>query len=162
PRVLTLLAAGSVAGLVVAAFGFLRALGLCGSLAGALALPLPLWPAVQEATRANFHPETIGICAALLAGWAGPRGRTVLCWLAALAMVGCAGALPLLRPAWLALALPPLLADLLSAHGPQPFLHLQYGLPLVVPMLAAAAIAARAWAPAAARLVPALALAPIL
>ena len=46
------------------------------------------WPAVQEATRANFHPETIGICAALLAGWAGLRGRTVLCWLLALVALG--------------------------------------------------------------------------
>jgi len=251
PRVLSLLAAGSVAGLVVAAFMFLRALGLPWSLAGALALPLPLWPAVQESTRANFHPETIGICAALLAGWAGLRGRPLLCWLlalvalgakedqawnllvvglavavvpahralgrrlailaagwgvivtgvvmpvlrqgrhvdtdsyygwlasaspgavlhalafpagwlAALVMVGCAGALPLLRPAWSALALPPLLADLLSAHGPQPFLHLQYALPLLLPLLVAAAMAARRWAAAAAMLVPALALAPVL
>lgn len=250
PRMLSLLAAASVAGMVATAFVYLRALTGRPALAAALALPLPLWPAVQESTRANFHPETIGICAALLAGGAGLRGRTALCgclavvalgakedqawnvlvvglalaavpthrvlgrrlavfaiawgvivtgvlmpllrhghyvdtdtyyrwlasaspaavlhalaipagWLAALTMVACAAGLPMLRPAWLALALPPLLADLLSAHGPQPLLHLQYALPLLVPLLTATAMALRSFGEARLRLGPALLLAPV-
>lgn len=235
PRVLSLLAAGSLGALVAAAYAFLSALTGRPALAAALAAPLPLWPAVQEATRANFHPETIGLGAALMAGWAALGGRRWLMWalavlalsakedqgwnllvvglavsavsaapevrglgrrlvvlglawglvvigllmplirfgrhvdtdsyyswlasaspgailhaltlpagwLAAMAMLACCGGLPLLRPAWLALAAPPMAADLLSAHGPQPLLHLQYALPLVVPVLAAAALAAR-------------------
>ncbi|HEX6348559.1 MAG TPA: DUF2079 domain-containing protein [Candidatus Dormibacteraeota bacterium] len=255
PRVLSLLAAAALAGLVPSTFLFLRALSGRAGLAAALAIPLPLWPAVQESTRANFHPETIGICAALLAGWAGLGGRTAVCWtlalvavsakedqawtvlvvglalavvpasrrlgrrlaafglgygvliagvvmpilrhghyvdtdtyyrwlasaspasllhalsfpagwLAALVMVACAGGLPLLRPVWLLLALPPLAADLLSAHGPQPFLQLQYALPLLVPILTAAGQALRGLpeqvtAPGLA-LTPVLALAPAL
>ncbi|HEY4028250.1 MAG TPA: DUF2079 domain-containing protein [Candidatus Dormibacteraeota bacterium] len=64
-------------------------------------------------------------------------------WLAFGGLVAGLAALPLLRPAWLALALPPLVADLLSAHHPQPELRYQYGLPLVVPVLVAAALSAR-------------------
>jgi uncharacterized membrane protein len=232
PRALSLLAAVSVAGLGPAAFLFLRALTGRPGLAAALAAPLPLWPALQEAARAGFHPETMGVGLALVAGWAALRGRPLLCWclaflalgakedqawnvlviglavasqpatrrvglrlaglsivwglmitgvvmpilragqhldtdsyygwlvgsspgaildaltvsggwLAVVVMVACAGGLPLLRPAWLALAAPPLLADLLSAHDPQSLLHLQYALPLVVPVLVAAAMAAR-------------------
>jgi hypothetical protein len=56
-------------------------------------------------------------------------------------VVGMAG-LPLLRPGWLALALPPLGADLLSAHQPQPQLLFQYGQPLVVPLLVAGGLGA--------------------
>lgn len=232
PRALSLLAAASIAGLSPAAFVFLRALTGRPGLAAALAAPLPLWPALQEAARAGFHPETMGVGLALLAGWSALRGRPLLCWclaflalgakedqawnvlviglavatqpstrriglrlagaaivwgvtvtgvvmpilrvghhvdtdnyyrwlaaaspgailhaltlsggwLALLVMIVCAGCLPLLRPTWLALAAPPLVADLLSAHDPQPVLHLQYGLPLVLPVLVAAAVAAR-------------------
>ncbi len=232
PRVLSVLAAASLAGMVVAAYLFICALTGRRLVAAALALPLPLWPAVQEATRANFHPETIGIGAALLAGWAALRGRPLLCWplalvalcakedqgwnllaiglavatvpasrsrgrwlaalgvawgvvvvglvmplvragrhvdtddyyswlagaspaavlhalmqpagwLALLVMLACCGGLPLLRPAWLTLAVPPFAANLLSAHPPQPLLVLQYALPLLVPVLVAAAVAAR-------------------
>lgn len=232
-RALSLLAAVSIAGLGPAAFLFIRALTARPWLAAAIAAPLPFWPALQEAGRAGFHPESIGVGLALLAGWAGLRSRTGLCWclvflalgakedqawnivviglavgtlpalrqfghrLAGLAIVWgvtitgvvmpfiragqhvdtanyyrwlvvaspraifhvltlpagwltflvlilCAGALPLLRPAWLAMAAPPMVADLLSAHDPQPLLHLQYALPLVVPVLVAAAMAARA------------------
>ncbi len=200
--------------------------------AAALAAPVPLWAAVQQAARAGFHTEALALPLLLLAGWAGLRGRTALCWalallaltakedqayavavlgalllwhgpsrrqgaaLAAVAIAygaavewavmpalrggvtsqvdpyyrwlhtaspgqvaaalanpggwlalagivaGLAG-LPLLRPAWLALALPPLAADLLSAHHPQPELRLQYALPLVLPLLVAAGLAAR-------------------
>ncbi len=232
PRVLSLLAAASLVTMVAGAFLFICALTGRRMLAAVLAAPLPLWPAVQEATRANFHPETIGIGAAVLAGWAALRGRPLLCWplalvalcakedqgwnllviglavatvpasrtrgrrlaalgvawgvvvvglvmpliragrpvdtdvyygwlagatpqavlhalvqptgwLAVLVMLACCGGLPLLRPAWLTLAIPPLLADLLSAHPPQPLLVLQYALPLLVPVLVAAAVAAR-------------------
>lgn len=232
-RALSLLAAASIAGLGLSAFLFVRALTGRPCLAAAIAAPLPFWPALQEAAKAGFHPEMIGVGLALLAGWAGLRGRTGLCWalvflslgakedqawnilviglalatlpatrqigrrlavlavawgvtitgvvmpllragqyvdtdnyyrwlvvaptraifhaltfpagwLAFLVLILCAGCLPLLRPTWLALAAPPLLADLLSAHDPQPLLHLQYALPLVVPVLVAAAMAARA------------------
>ncbi|MDQ6747158.1 MAG: DUF2079 domain-containing protein, partial [Candidatus Dormibacteraeota bacterium] len=58
--------------------------------------------------------------------------------------------LPLLRPGMAALALPPLLAALLSRHQPQPHLQLQYGLPIVYPLVVAAALGAQrvlAWWP---------------
>src|SRR5205823_6431224 len=58
------------------------------------------------------------LAAALLA----PAG-----WIAFGGMVVATAGLPLLRPGWLALALPPLGADLLSAHQPQPQLLFQYG-----------------------------------
>jgi uncharacterized membrane protein len=233
PRSLSLLEAVSIAGLAPAAFLFLRSFTGRETIAGALAAPLPFWPALQEAARAGFHPETMGLCLALLAGWTGLEGRSRLCWPAALAalsakedqawnvmliglavatvpdrrrlgyqlaavacawgllvigvvmplvrggtgvdttayygwlahvspggvlhalanpggwaaflvMVACAGGLPLLRPAWLALALPPFAAALLSAHAPQPLLHLQYAQPLVVPLLIAAGRASAA------------------
>ena len=254
PRALSLLAALSIAGFGPCALLLLRGMGVRAILAAALTAPLPFWPAAQEAVRAGFHPETMGIDLALLAGWAGMRGRPALSvglallalcaredqawnvlviglvvaaskpaarrlgiglagaalgwgaavtgllmpllraghtvdtdgyyrwlhgaspgtvlhalaqprgWLAAGVMVACAGFLPPLRPAWLALALPPLVADLLSAHAPQPALGLQYALPLVVPVLVAAGQAAAgvrfsAGMPAAAMAVPAVALA---
>lgn len=252
PRALSLLAALSIAAFGPSAFLLLRAMGVRPGLAAALAAPLPLWPAAQQAVRAGFHPETLGIDLTLLAGAAGLRGRPLPCvalavlalcaredqawnvlviglvlatspgarrlgsalavaavawgatiagvvmpalragravdtdsyyrwlqgasvadvvhalaqprgWLAAGAMVACAGCLPLLRPAWLALALPPFLADLLSAHAPQPSLGLQYALPLIVPVLVAAGAAARAPNPlrgqAALAALPALAIA---
>jgi uncharacterized membrane protein len=64
-------------------------------------------------------------------------------WLAFAAMVAAMAGLPLLRPAWLALALPPLLGDLLSAHALQPELRYQYALPVVVPVLVAGGLGAR-------------------
>jgi uncharacterized membrane protein len=64
-------------------------------------------------------------------------------WLAFASMVASLAALPLLRLRWLALALPPLFADLLSAHHPQPELLLQYSLPLVLPILVAGGLGAR-------------------
>lgn len=241
PRLLSVLAAASIASLGPAAYLFLRPLTKNAGLASALAAPLPLWPPLQEAARAGFHPEYMGAALALLAGAAALRGhhrlalglavlaltaredqawnvavvalavagqpglrRTGLLifgialawgaiviglvmpvlregnqldtasyyawlagaspaalagalaapggWLAFLAILACAGGLAILRPAWLALALPPLLADLLSAHDPQPLLHLQYALPVVIPVLVAAARAAplvAGWRPAA-------------
>jgi uncharacterized membrane protein len=250
PRALSVLAAVSIAALAPAAFLFLRALLGKDGVAAALAAPLPLWPALQEAGLAGFHPETMGLDLALLAGWAGLRGRTALSWTFAflslcakedqawnvlvvglvlvsvplrrslglklgtvaviwgigvttvlmpalragqhvdtdsyyrwlsgaspaaifhaltrptgwwvlLVMLLCAGGLPLLRPLWLGLAALPFAADLLSRHEPQPLLRLQYAVPLVIPIVVAAAMAARrftlpAW------LTPALGLAPLL
>lgn len=231
PRLLSLLAAAAIASLGPAAYLFLRPLTGSAGLAAALAAPLPLWPPLQEAARAGFHPEYIGAALALLAGAAALRGHhrlalglalvaltakedqawnvavvalavagrpglrrlgLLMCgialawgaivvgfvmpvlrdgrhldtagyyawladaspaalagalaaprgWLAFVVILACAGGLAILRPAWLALALPPLLADLLSAHDPQPLLHLQYALPVVIPVLVAVAKAA--------------------
>jgi uncharacterized membrane protein len=198
----------------------------------ALAAMLPLWLAVQQAAGAGFHTEALALPLVLTSGWAGLRGRTLVCWACALValcakedqayavaviglllavrgpsrgqgvalvalsiawgaaaelvlmpalrgtvssdianyyswlpgasasrialavanpagwlafagLVAAAAGLPLLRPAWLALALPPLVADLLSAHSQQSVLHLQYGLPLVVPLLVAGGLGAQ-------------------
>lgn len=64
-------------------------------------------------------------------------------WLAAGGMVASVAALPLLAPRWALLALPPLAANLLSRHDPQPQLGLQYGLLLIVPLVVAAAMGGR-------------------
>ena len=65
-------------------------------------------------------------------------------WTASFVLLGCCLFLPLLRPRWTLLMLPPLMANLLSSHYPQPELHLQYGLLLVVPALVATAMGGRA------------------
>ena len=83
-RMLSLLAAAAIGALAPAAFGFLRSLTGRPVLAAALAAPLPFWPALQEAARAGFHPEVIGVVLALLAGWAGLERRPVPCWILAL------------------------------------------------------------------------------
>jgi uncharacterized membrane protein len=229
-RLLSLLEAAGIALTAPAGYLFLRR--LLGDRRGAqiasvaLAAPLPLWLALQDAAGAGFHPESMALPLLLLAGWAGLRGRMAWCWiLVAIAicakedqayavlvlglllvrrgshprhgavMAGLAVAwagvlelwlmpmlrgsvrsdiasyyawlhhptpalllqhlaapagwvgfaaivasmagLPLLRPGWLALAAPPLLGSLLSDHSPQPALHLQYGLPLVMPVFVA-------------------------
>ena len=231
-RMLALLHAAAIAATAPAAFLLLGELVPSRWLAAALAAPVPLWAALQQAAWAGFHPEALALPLVLLAGWAGLSGRTAACWGLALAaltaredqayavavvgallwfhgpsrrqgaalalvavawgalanwvvmpalrggvesqlepyyrwlriaspgavalalanpagwlafaglVAGLAG-LPLLRPGWLALALPPLAADLLSAHHPQPELRLQYALPLVVPLLVAAGLGAR-------------------
>jgi Predicted membrane protein (DUF2079) len=235
-RLLAVLHAAALAAAAPAGYLLLRALldGRAGGdlAAAALAAPLPLWPALQWAGSAGFHTEALALPLVLVAGWAGLRGRTGLCWAAAAAalaaredqayavavvglllavsgpsrrqgvalalaavawgaaaelvvmpalrgpvpsdldsyyawlrhpaaarvlgalaapagwlafaaMVAAMAGLPLLRPAWLALALPPLLGDLLSAHSQQPGLRLQYALPLVVPVLVAGGLGAR-------------------
>lgn len=226
-RLLALLEAAGIA--LTAPAGYLLLRRLLGERRGAatasvaLAAPLPLWLALQNAAGAGFHPESIALPLLLLAGWAGLRGRMVWCWtlvaaalcakedqayamlviglllwrrgpcprqglaMAALAVVWAGllelivmpllrgsvrsdlasyyawlhhptpglvaqhlaapagwisfalilasmAGLPLLRPRWLLLALPPLLGSLLSDHWPQPALHLQYGLPLITPV----------------------------
>lgn len=235
-RALALLHAAALALAAPAAYALLRALldgrPCAAGVAAALAAPLPLWLAVQDAGEAGFHTESLALPLALVAGWAGLRGRPAVMWacglaalgakedqayavavigllvaahgavrrhgvalaaaaaawgavlvvavmpailgpvvsdvasyyawlphatlaqlaaavvrpagwLALAAMVAGMAGLPLLRPAWLALALPPLLGDLLSAHDPQPRLELQYALPLVVPVLVAGGLGAR-------------------
>lgn len=64
-------------------------------------------------------------------------------WFVVAGMVLSLAALPLLRPRWLILVGPPLVASLLSAHWPQADLWLQYPLLLVVPLLAAGGMGAR-------------------
>ncbi len=64
-------------------------------------------------------------------------------WLAAAGMVVALLGLPLVRPRWLLLALPPMAAALLSANDFQANLRLQYGLILVVPLIVAAGFGGR-------------------
>jgi uncharacterized membrane protein len=51
--------------------------------------------------------------------------------------------LPLLAPRWLLLAIPPYIADVLSAHNPEYLLRLHYVLLLLFPMIVAGAVGAR-------------------
>jgi uncharacterized membrane protein len=87
-RVLNLLHALAMAALVPASFLFLRALfrpsRFGPALAAVLAIGLPLWGTTQQVIRSDFHPETAGICLALLAGWAGLTGRHRTMWVLAL------------------------------------------------------------------------------
>jgi uncharacterized membrane protein len=87
-RVLNLLHALAVAALVPSSFLFLRAMfrpsRFGPPLAAVLAIGVPLWGTTQEVIRSDFHPETAGICLALLAGWAGLTGRHRAMWAFAL------------------------------------------------------------------------------
>lgn len=80
-RVLSLLHATALAAAGPAAFLFLRAAlrpsPSAAWLAAAIAAPLPIWSAIQEAGRADFHTESLALPLALLAGWAGLRGRSL-------------------------------------------------------------------------------------
>jgi len=252
-RVLSLIHAVALAAAGPAAFLFLRAAFRPSRsapwLAAAIAAPLPIWSAMQEAGRADFHTESLALPFALLAGWARLRGRTLLLlafavvvllakedqgytmlvvgalvaargpgrlwdgmrpvpgvrtlglglmtlgvvwtllllgvvmpllrdgapldtdwyygwlienggpqaqigqigeqltnvpgWLAIGGLLLSTGALPLLRPAWLLLLLPPVLVTLLSANGAQADVKLHYTLILLVPVLVAAALGGR-------------------
>lgn len=64
-------------------------------------------------------------------------------WLAAAGMTIALLGIPLLRPRWFALALPPFMAALLSDNFFQANLRLQYGLILVVPLIVAAGFGGR-------------------
>jgi uncharacterized membrane protein len=113
-----------------------------GACAWALAVELVVMPGLRGGVVSqvdNYYHWLHGASpAAIFAAFLNPGG-----WLAFAGMVASAAGLPLLRPRWFVLTLPPLFADLLSAHHPQPELLFQYGLPLVVPMLVAAGLGAR-------------------
>ncbi|MEP6638422.1 MAG: DUF2079 domain-containing protein [Chloroflexota bacterium] len=87
-RVLNLLHAAAIGALVPAAFLLFRAVlrpsRAAGPMAAALAVGIPLWGATQEVIRADFHPETIGVVLAMLAGWAGLTRRSRLMWVLAI------------------------------------------------------------------------------
>ena len=121
----------------------LPAAGLAGvAVSWGVAIEYAVMPALRGAVVSQVDPYYRWLHAAsagqIALALANPAG-----WLAFGGMVACLAGLPLLRPGWLTLALPPLAADLLSAHGPQPELRLQYALPLVVPLLVAAGLGAR-------------------
>ena len=85
PAVLLIYASAGLASAAPAAFLFFRAMlpadrAASPWLAVALSAPLPFWAATQEAARDFFHPENLALTFALLAGWAGIRGRSVLMW----------------------------------------------------------------------------------
>jgi hypothetical protein len=82
-----------------------------------------------------FHgPKVEGVIAAVTA----PAG-----WSAIAVMVASMAGLPLLRPRWLLLVLPPMLASLLSHHGPEVRLQLHYALLPMFPIIVAGALGAR-------------------
>src|SRR5207247_9918746 len=58
-------------------------------LAVALAAPIPFWAAIQEAAGDFFHPENMALALALLAGWAGLRGRRVAMWSLCILTLSC-------------------------------------------------------------------------
>ena len=64
-------------------------------------------------------------------------------WLVVGGMTASLLGLPLARPRWAVLVIPPLIALLLSAHWLQAAVRLQYSLILIVPLLAAAALGTR-------------------
>lgn len=83
--------------------------------------------------RAPFE-QTSAVMAALTR----PEG-----WLVTMGLVLSLALLPLLRPRWALLLLPPTIANLLSRQEPQPQQLLQYGMLLVVPALVAGGLGAR-------------------
>jgi Predicted membrane protein (DUF2079) len=134
-----------VIGLLLLVHGPYRRLGI-GVLAAACAWGLAAELVVMPALRGSVLSQVddyyrwlqTASPAAVLAALLNPAG-----WLAFAGMVASMAAMPLLRPRWLLPAGPPLLADLLSAHHPQPELLFQYGLPLVVPIVVAGGLGAR-------------------
>ena len=58
-------------------------------LALALAAPIPFWASTQEAARDQFHPENLALALAMLAAWAGLRGKLSLFWLLVVAVLSC-------------------------------------------------------------------------
>jgi uncharacterized membrane protein len=134
----------AVIGLLLFFHGPSRRLGaglLAGACAWAVAVELLVMPALRGGVISQvdnyYHWLHAAAPAAILAAILHPGG-----WLAFAGMVASAAGLPLLRLRWFGLTLPPLFADLLSAHHPQPELLFQYGLPLVIPMLVAAGLGA--------------------
>jgi uncharacterized membrane protein len=244
PAVPLIFSAAGLAATAPAAYLFFRAMMPADRpespwLAMALAVPVPFWAAIQEASRDFFHPENMALALALLAAWAGIRGHRIAMWVLCVLVLACkedqvytigvigllmaaygapevkkhwrfivylaggwfllvfgviqqkirnggytdfvyyrwligldpslpaslitileallrpgallvvaaiiAGmfALPVLAPRWLLLVIPPYLADVLSGHNPQNFLHLHYVLILLFPLMAAGGVGAR-------------------
>jgi hypothetical protein len=83
-RLLSVLYAVSIAALAPAAYLFLRAAlrpsPLARAIAVGLAVPIPAWAVLQEAVRADFHPEVAGVGLALMAGWAALTDRRGWSW----------------------------------------------------------------------------------
>jgi hypothetical protein len=85
PIVLLVFSSAGLAATAPAAYLFFRALlprdrSESAWMSVALAVPIPFWYAIQEAARDFFHPENMALAFALLAAWAGLRGRRVLMW----------------------------------------------------------------------------------
>jgi uncharacterized membrane protein len=93
PAVPLVFSAMGLAATAPAAYLMLRALlpehPNAGWLALALAAPIPLWAAIQEAARDQFHPENLALAPAMLAAWAGLRGRRVLLWMLVVLVLCC-------------------------------------------------------------------------
>src|SRR5712692_2415455 len=85
PTVLLIFSSAGLAAAGPAAYLFFRAILPAERtespwLAVALSAPIPFWAAIQEGARDFFHPENMALAFALLAGWAGLRGKRVLMW----------------------------------------------------------------------------------
>ncbi|HEY0831796.1 MAG TPA: DUF2079 domain-containing protein [Candidatus Dormibacteraeota bacterium] len=85
PTVLLIFSSAGLAAAGPAAYLFFRAIlpaerAESPWLAVALSAPIPFWAATQEAARDFFHPENMALAFALLAAWAGLRGRRALMW----------------------------------------------------------------------------------
>lgn len=85
PIVLVIFSSAGLAAAGPAAYLFFRAILPADRkesawLAVALATTVPFWAAIQEAGRDFFHPETMALAFALVAAWAGIRGRRALMW----------------------------------------------------------------------------------
>ena len=105
--------------------------------------------------RAGAPSDTSSYYAWLGGGWSvltAPFTRTTAVvaaltspapWFVLAGMIVSLGGLPLLRPRWALLVLPPLVASMLSAHHWQAVLRLQYPVILVVPLLAASVFGGR-------------------
>ena len=93
PVVPLVFSAAGIAATAPAAFLMLRALlpQRPGStwVALAMAAPMPFWAATQEAAADQFHPENLALALAMLAAWAGLRGRRWLLWPLAILVLSC-------------------------------------------------------------------------
>jgi uncharacterized membrane protein len=94
PIVLLIFSSAGLAATAPAGYLFFRAILPAGRaespwLAVALSSTIPFWAAIQEAARDFFHPENMALAFALLAAWAGIRGRRVAMWTLCLLTLTC-------------------------------------------------------------------------
>src|SRR6266404_1676577 len=93
PVVPLVFAAAGLAATAPAGFLMFRALLQdlkgCAWLAAALAIPMPLWAATQQAASSQFHPENLALALAMLAVWAGLRAQPWLLWALAVLVLCC-------------------------------------------------------------------------